>query len=424
VTAAQSVAATPWRGRDFRIAWLAGLVNDTGDWVLAVGLPVFVFVETGSGSQTAMLFVCQLIAGALLGPIGGSLVDRWNLRRTIIATNLAQAVTLLPLLAVSRDRVWPAFVVIAAQAALTQLNNPANVALVPRVVQPDQLTRANATLAGSASLARLVGAPLGGVLVAWHGLAPIVIVDVLSFVAIAGTVAFITSDTSPVAPSDGAGGGGVRAGVRAVRAHPPLTRVLVLHGCTQVAQGAFVVLFVVFLVDVLGDDGPGIGLIRGTMAVGALLGSAAIARVAGAVEPTALYAAGLVGMGSVSLLFWNAPAVTSALWVYAVLFSLSGIPGAAMSVGLYTTVQLRSPRHTLGRVVGLLGTADAIGVACGSIVTGLLVDRIALRALLDAQAAIYVVTGILACLLVVPRRSRLAVSDTPRQIPISSMDTD
>ena len=73
---------------------------------------------------------------------------------------------LLPLLAVQPDRVWPAYVAVVGQALLTQLNNPANVALIPRVVAREQLTAANAALAASTSLARLVGAPLGGLLVA------------------------------------------------------------------------------------------------------------------------------------------------------------------------------------------------------------------------------------------------------------------
>ena len=85
-----------WRSRDFRLAWTAGFVNDTGDWVLMVALPVYVFVETGSGTTTALLFLCQLVVAAVLGPIGGSLVDRLDLRRCLIGTNLAQAVTLRP----------------------------------------------------------------------------------------------------------------------------------------------------------------------------------------------------------------------------------------------------------------------------------------------------------------------------------------
>lgn len=120
----EPAAPSVWEGRDFRIAWAGGLINDAGDWVLIVALPVYVFTETGSGTATALLFVCQLIIAAALGPLGGSLVDRWNLRRCLIATNLAQAVMLLPLFAVSSSQVWPVFVVITGQAALSQLNNP------------------------------------------------------------------------------------------------------------------------------------------------------------------------------------------------------------------------------------------------------------------------------------------------------------
>lgn len=39
----------PWRSRDFRLIWAGGLVNDTGDWLLSVALPVYVLTETGSG---------------------------------------------------------------------------------------------------------------------------------------------------------------------------------------------------------------------------------------------------------------------------------------------------------------------------------------------------------------------------------------
>ena len=87
---------SPWRTRDFRLVWGGGFVNDMGDWLLLVALPVYVFIESGSGSATAILFVVELVAALVLGPIGGSLVDRWDLRRTLIATNLAQAVTLDP----------------------------------------------------------------------------------------------------------------------------------------------------------------------------------------------------------------------------------------------------------------------------------------------------------------------------------------
>ena len=164
-------------------------------------------------------------------------------------------------------------------------------------------------------------------------------------------------------------------------------------------------LFVVFVVETLDDEGGGVGLIRGTMAIGALAGAAIIARVAHRIRPPVLYGCGLVGMGLVSLLFWNAPTVTTALWVYVVLFAMSGLPGSAMSVGFITTVQTASPAHALGRVVGLMGAADAFGTASGSILTGLLIDQLPLRSLVNAQAAIYLVAGAVALSLFAGRRT-------------------
>lgn len=388
-----------------RIAWSAGFVNDTGDWVLSVGLPVFVFVETGSGATTALLFVFQLLARALLGPLGGSVVDRVDLRRCLVATNAAQALTVLPLLAVTPDRIWPAYVVIVVQAALTQVNNPANIALLPRLVDADELTRANAALGAAASLARLIGAPVGGLLVAWKGLGPIVVFDAVTFALVAVAVLFLRADTSPLPrEADDSDGSDLRDGWLAMRANAPLTEMIALHGCSQIAQGGFVVLFVAFVVETLDDDGGGLGVIRGTMAIGALVGAAVIARVAGRVDPPVLYGCGLVGMGIVSLAFWNAPSVTTALWVYVVLFAMSGIPGSAMSVGFVTTVQTASPPHALGRIGGLMGTADAMGTATGSIATGLVIDHLPLRSLVNAQAMIYVVSGAVALWLFAGRR--------------------
>jgi predicted MFS family arabinose efflux permease len=391
-----------WRVRDFRLAWAGGLVNDTGDWVLAVALPVYVLTETGSGTSTAIVFVCELVVAALFGALGGSLVDRWNLRRCLIATNLAQAVMLLPLLAVRPDRVWPAYVAVVGQALLTQLNNPANVALIPRVVSRDQLTSANAALAASASVARLLGAPLGGLLVAVSGLRAVVLVDLVSFLAVAVAIAFVGADTDPVAHADGEGDDPhpIRTGLHEINRRPVLRGVVAIGGISQIAQGGFVVLFVVFVVERLGRDGTAVGVIRGTMAIGAVLGAVLISRLADRIEPTRLIVAGFTGMGLVSLAFWNAPRLSETLWVYIVLFALSGIPGSALAVGIVTTVQTASPPAVLGRVVGVMRSVESIGQAAAAIITGVLVDAVPLTTLLDAQALVYLVCGLLALALV------------------------
>ncbi|HEY0518857.1 MAG TPA: MFS transporter [Ilumatobacteraceae bacterium] len=395
----QEGTPSPWRTRDFRLVWTGGFVNDVGDWLLLVALPVYVFTQSRSGSATAILFVVELVAALILGPVGGSLVDRWDLRRTLIVTNVAQAITLTPLLAVNGHRIWPAYLVVGVQAMLTQINNPASAALLPRVVAPDQLTVANAANSTSASLARLVGSPLGGLAVGLGGIGTVVLIDGVTFVAVAVATAFVSSDTAPITTDANTGEAvesGMRAGVNAVRGHRSLMSMLLIDAFGQIAQGFFLVLFVVFVVDRLHGGGVDVGLIRGSMAIGAVISAAVIGKFADRVAPLTLLTIGYFGMGATSLLFWNAPAVTTALWVYILVFGVSGVPGSALGIGMFTAVQQLSPSGMLGRVIGMAGALDALARAVGSLLAGVLVSRVHLVVLLDTQSAIYLVCGALA----------------------------
>ena len=401
--AVESPSQSPWRTRDFRLVWSGGLVNDIGDWLLLVALPVYVFIKSGSGSATAILFVVELVAALVLGPVGGSLVDRWDLRRTLIVTNVAQAITLAPLLAVTGDRIWPAYLVVGAQAMLQQINNPASVALLPRVVAPDKLTVANAANSTSASLARLIGSPLGGLAVGLGGIGAVVVIDGLSFLAVAVATSFVRVDTAPITTDVDTGEvvtTGVRAGVRAIRGHRSLRALILVDAIGQIAQGFFLVLFVVFVVRRLDGGGVDVGIIRGSMAVGAIISAAVIGKFADHFDPITLLTAGYFGMGAISLVFWNAPTVTTALWVYMVVFGLSGIPGSALGIGFFTAVQRLSPSGMLGRVVGMAGALDAVARAAGSLLAGVLVSRVHLVVLLDVQSAIYIACGVLAYVLI------------------------
>jgi len=400
-----------WRTRDFRLVWTGGFVNDVGDWLLIVALPVYVFVESRSGSATAILFVVELAAALVLGPIGGSLVDRWDLRRTLIVTNVLQTVTLLPLLTVTGHRIWPAYLVVGAQAMLTQINNPASVAIVPRVVPAEQLTVANAAISTSFSLARLIGSPLGGVAVGLGGIGAVVIVDGASFAAVALAMVFVRSNTKPItvdADSGEAVTTGVSAGVQVVRRHRSLRWLILLSGLGQVAQGFFLVLFVVFVIDRLDGGGVEVGIIRGSMAVGAILGASLIGRFASRFGPITLLIAGYIGFSVVAFAFWNAPTISTAVWIYVVVFGLTGIPGSAVGIGEATALQRFSPTGMLGRVVGLGGALDAVMRALGSMAAGLLVAHVNLIVLLDIHAAIYLACGLLAALLIREGRQPVA----------------
>ncbi len=403
------MATSVWRNRDFWLVLGGGFVNNVGDWLLAVALPAFVYVETESGGLTATIVIIELAVGIVFGPYGGSLVDRWDLRRTVVTTNLLQAVALLPLLTVTRDRIWPAFIVAGVQGLLQQVNDPASFALVPRIVESDQLIQANSANTAASAIARLVGSPLGVIAAAFGGLTTVVIADAATFLAVAVITTFVRTPTPSLAisPEDPTfTSGGVRRGWEKIRRHRSLVGYLAVESLAAAAFAMFPVLFIAFVVDVLDGDEATVGIIRGMAAFGGIAASIIVGRFATRTRSTILMMVGYAGLGLVAFVFVNITAVTTALWLFFALFALSGLPNMTSQVGAASTAQLLCPPAVLGRLQGLASATTAVGAILGSIAVGVLLDRVGVKLLLNVQAALYVSCGLLTYLLVIRRSSQ------------------
>jgi predicted MFS family arabinose efflux permease len=402
------------RRRDFGLLWAGGLISETGDWFLLVGLPVWVLQVTGSSLVTATVFLVGLLPGLVVGPLAGVLVDRWDRRRTLVAVSLAQAAFLLPLLAVDgRDRLWIVYLVMAVEAALAQLNDPARNALVPSLVAKADLVGANALIGLNSNLARLVGSPLGGIMVEVAGLPGLVVADAASFLLGAALIALVRSHagTSRAGGADPAPDvvhsprpGPRRAGVvrewvdglRVTLGDRGLRWGLVVNGLAGVAQGIFTVLFVLFVTRVLGGDGADVGLLRGVQAIGGLLGGVLVVGLASRLEAGRLLGVSLLVFAAIDLAIWNGPVLTTADWLYLGLFVAAGIPGVGVLTGLTSLVQERTAEAYLGRVFATyLGSFNGL-MALGMLLAGLLGDTLGVVAVLNAQAGLGLLAGLIA----------------------------
>jgi MFS family permease len=196
-------------------------------------------------------------------------------------------------------------------------------------------------------------------------------------------------------------------GLRVVLGDRGLRWGLVVDGLAAIAQGIFMVLFVLFVARELGGDGAEVGLLRGVQAIGGLAGGALVVGLARRLEPGRLLGTSLLVFGLISLAIWNGPALTTAGWLYLVLFMAAGIPGIGFLTGLTALVQERSPDAYLGRVLAtFLGSFNGL-MALGMLLAGLLGDAVGVVPVLNGQAVLYLLTGLLA-LATLGRRARVA----------------
>jgi MFS family permease len=397
MTTVGTTVRSPLRDRDFALVWSSSLISDTGDWLLMIALPLYVFAATGSALGASTVFIAELLPVLVFGPVLGVLVDRFDHRRTMIALNLAQGLALLPLLLASPDRLWIVYAVAAVQAALAAGLQPARQALLPRLVPAAQLGPANSLVAVSDNIARLVGSPLGGIVFATLGLGGVVVMDVGTYLVSA--VLLLRARVDGPTPVRGPAVGFRRdlaAGFSTIRGTPQLGTVLVIECLAALAQGVFLVLFVVFVVRILGANDTEVGLLRGVQAIGGILGGLVVGLLIRRLSTRILIGWGFVVFGVIALVTWNFAPVSTVVVVYVALFVAMGVPAIATTAGTITLVQGITPPGSIGRVVATMGTLGLAAQGVGLVVAGILADRVGVLPILDAQAALYLACGVLA----------------------------
>jgi len=280
---------------------------------------------------------------------------------------------------------------VAAEAVLAALNEPVRQALLAAVVGADELTAAAGQLGAGANVARLVGGALGGLLLDAYGLGGVVLGDAATFLLAAAVLAApgFGAAGSPAAggPAEPAGRAWL-AGLAVVRDRRELRGTLAVTALMALAQGAFVVLFVVFVLRSLHGGGTEVGLLRGVQAVGGILGGLAVGWLARRLGPAALVGTGLAAFALVDAVIWNGPAATTALPLYLLLFAVAGAPGIVIVSGVTAVMLTATPEPYRGRVASTHAGVFGVLQAAGMLLAGLLVEPVGLLPLLNAQAVV------------------------------------
>ena len=385
------------RRRDFALLWTGGLVSVAGDWVLNAALPFFVYEETGSTVATAGMIVARLAPSVLLGSVAGVFVDRWNRKRVLVWANLLQAaIVALLVLVPGEGWLWVVFAVAAAQSVVSSFSSPAESALLPSLVGPEELLAANSLNTLNNRIARLAGVPLGGVLLTSSGLEAVVVVDVLSFAAAAVLIAPIAAPPVARVPVQASSAWESfwrewLEGLRLVGSDRTIALLFLVLGLMTFGGTMLDPLTVAWVRDVLGEGPQVFALILTVHAASGIVGSLLVGRFGRRFTPRDLIGWGSVVAGAALALRYNIPAVALALAMSAV----AGITSVASSIGV-ETLAMQSVRDELrGRVFGSLNATLGLLSLAGATVAGLVAEIVGIVPMLNVATALIALAGVL-----------------------------
>lgn len=381
------------RNADFRRLFLSSVVSFLGDWFALVAVSGLVKELTGRDGSTALVFAAEVMPIFLMAPLAGVLADRLDRRRLMISSDLARVVPALGLLAaVALEQAWLAFVCVAAISALAAFFQPVVSAVLPNVVDEEDISLAQTAIGSVWGTMLFVGAAVGGLVTAAFGREVSFVVNAATFVV---SAALIWRIRTPLSRGTVTATASVLAHLaevwRFIRPRKVTRAFMVTKAGVGVGNG-IVGLLPVFALDVFGAGDAGIGVLLAARGLGALVGpyvGRALYRSDG--RRLVLVCGSSIVAYAIAYVFLP---LSPGLWSAAAFVALAHAGGGNQWVSSTTGLQLTTPDDVRGRVLSLDFGLATLAMGVSALIAGGLAEVIGLTRAAWVMATFALVYGI------------------------------
>jgi MFS family permease len=354
------------RRPDFRRVYIAVSASELGDALQYIALMWFAF-EAGGPLGVLAVRLADSVPALVFGLHGGLVADRWDRKRVLIATDLIRAGVLIPVAIagiVGELPLWGLVVAAFLLTSATSYFDPAYGALLPALVDRENVQQANGLVRATAEALSVGGWAVAAGLLAFLPVSVFFAVNAVTFLVSAAILAGVAT-SRPSTRDEGTGGrlGELAAGFEAIRARPFLAAaVLALGLAVTIGAGTWIAGAPQLVSENLGRGAGGFSLLMTGYAVGAISAGVFLAR-----RPVRRKALG-------SLVAWSfyLPAYLLIGFANSLGVAMAGAFVAALGestavVLLNSAAQEDVPDRVLGRVMGVISLVHR-----GAHATGLL----------------------------------------------------
>lgn len=375
---------------------VAGAVSITGNQLASIAIPWFVLQTTHSAARTGVASFFNILPVVLATLFGGALVDRLGFKRSSVLSDVASgvAVALIPILyATGGLQYWQLLALIFLGALLDAPGGTARNALTPELAAAAGLTLEQAASATQAveRASRLVGAPLGGVLIAAIGIGNVLWLDAASFAVSAALVAWFVPARRAAAPAPHTARtdywGEVRAGLAFILGDPLIRAIVLVVMVTNLVDATTGVAYVAYAEQRFHSATP-LGLMLGLSGGGAAVGALAFAAWGKRLSRRAVFVGGFLLLS----LFNPVLALFPPLWALLVFATFAGVCAGPLNPIIDAVLLERIPTELRGRVLGAVSATAWVAMPAGALLGGYALEGLGLRATLLAAGALALAT--------------------------------
>jgi MFS family permease len=267
------------RNRNYRYTWMGQIVSETGDYFNNIAVFSLVMEVTGSGLVVSGVMLSRAIPAVLAGPMAGVVLDRFDRKRIMLASDLIRAVVALAfIVTVRHPSAWLLYVLSGLLMFVSPFFSSGRAAILPAIASKEELHTANSLTQTTQWATLTAGTMLAGFAVARLGFAWAFVLNSLSFVFSAYAVWQLRAPGGFAARGRAPAGGMARPwheymeGLDYIRATPLVFWIGMVSVGWASGGGAAQILFTLFGEQVFHRGAAGIGTIWGFAGLGLLIG--------------------------------------------------------------------------------------------------------------------------------------------------------
>ncbi|MET0454119.1 MAG: MFS transporter [Mycobacterium sp.] len=361
-----------------------------GSWAETIALALLVLQLTRSPLVLGLVMGTRYLPVLLATPYAGLIVDRSNKQRVLMLTNAVLGLTSLSVgvsVLVGTIALWQIFVAAVIFGAMTALDNPARMALIPELVDKQLIRPAITVNSTMANVGRALGPAVAAGLIRWHGIGWCYLFNALTFGLVVVALAALDKRRLHAVAPVGRGKRQLREGLAVARSNRDIAGPLVMMAFVGTLTYEFETSLPVFAEQTLRAGVDGYAWLTTAFGVGAVLTGLLIARwpvtgLSRMIRVTVLYGAAMLLL-----------TVSSGLQAALVSAGLVGSASIAFLTTGNSTIQLAAPPQMRGRVTGLWTMAFIGSTPIGAVIIGAVAHRFGGHAGLA--------TGVIGCALAV-----------------------
>ena len=387
--------------RNFRLFWSGQLISLIGTWMQSTGQAWLVLQLTKSAWALGVVGALQFLPVMLFSLFGGVLADRVPKRTVVLFTQsfaMLQAAVLWFLVATGTVQLWHVFVLATLLGITNSIDMPTRQAFVGEMVGRKDLPNAVALNSSVFNMARILGPGIGGLIIAGLGIAPLFLLNALSFIPVIIGLAMIDvkqlhTVIRPVVHQATVAKTGtlksMREGFAYIRQKPSVFLIIIVVGIISLFGINFNVILPLFATTVLHTGPAGFGFISSAFGAGSLLSALWLAW--NSKKPDISF---LLGASIVFCVLEMIFALSHWYQLSLVLIACVGFSQIAFSAIANTTLQTVTPDHLRGRIMSVYMLVFAGSIPLGNLFTGGLVSLFGAPVALIAGAALSLIAAV------------------------------